>query len=285
MTREAVTVPAHPRGAPWRGVQRTLRFAVLAFLLWSTAGAPALVHAQWLGLPDPPDPPDEVDCVACPAEAEEPAPTPPTPSTTPTSERPRAPRPRHEFTVGTAFALTSVIARRSTVDGAQYRIALSRREAVLQSSWTVFGPRAVGLRLALGVGAGKPVLKFEEPFLDAGWFGPEPVRLPGVAVSLDASVGLVVRAGPVRVGPQVIFNHTWLRDAAGYTVNEDVPYTTPSRLRAGGLGVLLGAHPHPRVLLTLETRVYMEHGLVGGSLRLSLGASWPAGATGRPRRR
>lgn len=274
MTREAVAVPAHPPGAPWRRVQRALPFAALAFLLLPVP-APAPVNAQWLGLPDPPDPPDEVDCVACTGEDEGPAPTPPTPVTTPTAERPRAPRPRHEFTVGTAFALTSIIVRRSTADDAQYRIALARREAVLQASWTVFGPRAVGLRLALGVGAGKPVLKFEEPFLDAGWFGPGPVRLPGVAVSLDASVGLVVRAGPVRLGPQVVFNHAWLRDAAGYTVNEDVPYTTPSRLRVGGLGVFLGAHPHPRLLFTLEMRVYVQDGLVGGSLRLSLGASWP----------
>ena len=83
MTREAVTVAALPHRAPWRRVQRTLRLAALAFLLWSTAGAPALVHAQWLGLPDPPDPPDEVDCVACTGEAEGPAPAPPTPAPTP----------------------------------------------------------------------------------------------------------------------------------------------------------------------------------------------------------
>ena len=134
MTREAVTVPAHPHRAPWRRVQRALLFPVPALWLWSVAGAPALVHAQWLGLPDPPDPPDEIDCVACTGEAEGPAPTPPTPATTPTAERPRPPWARHEFTVGTAFALTSIIVRRSTFDDAQYRIALARRDAVLQAS-------------------------------------------------------------------------------------------------------------------------------------------------------
>jgi hypothetical protein len=277
MTREAVTVAALPHRAPWRRVQRALRLAALAFLLWSTAGAPAPVHAQWLGLPDPPDPPDEVDCVACTGEAEEAAPTSPTPAPTPTTAPPRAPLRRHELTLGAAFSITAIIARPRTVEGADYRIVLSRREAMAQLAWTVFGRRMVGLRVGLGVAVGKPVLTFQRPvFFDL--FGQEPIRLPGAGLSLEASVGLVVRVGPVRLAPQLVFHNAWLRDAGEYTVDVDVPYTTPAHVRAPGFGLRVEVHPHPSVVLSLETNAYVHQGQPGASLRFGLGACWPGGA-------
>lgn len=169
-----------------------------------------------------------------------------------------------------------MIVRPASREGAEYRITLSTREATLQTSWSVYSRRMVGLRLAVGVAAGKPVLRFEQlGFLD--WFLPEPVRLPGVAVSLDVSAGLVVRAGPVRLGPLVAVHTVWLRDARGYTVNEDVPYTTPTHVHATGLGFWIGALLHPRLLLSIDTRAYVQQRLPGASLRLGLAASWPAG--------
>lgn len=120
------------------------------------------------------------------------------------------------------------------------------------------------------------MIRFELPSL-LDLFVPEPVRLPGAGVSLDVSMGLVVRAGPVRLGPMLVVHTVWLRDAGGYTVDEDVAYTTPSHLHATGLGFWVGAHIHPRVLVSIETHAYVQQRLPGGSLRLGLSASWPAG--------
>ncbi len=235
--------------------------------------------AQWHGLPDPPDPPDEVDCVACvpPGEGAADTPSPPsTPSPAATSALPAPHRPRFETTLGMGVALTANVVRRNRDEGADYGIGMSRREGTLQASWNVFGRRLVGLRLGMGVGGGRPILNFNGRGFE--WFVPGPVRVHGVSISMDALIGLVVRAGPVRLGPAWVVNTLWLRDGAGYTTfDAGAPYTTPERLIATGFSFFVGAQLHPRVLASIETRVLLQGRLPGASLRFGLAVSLPAG--------
>lgn len=178
------------------------------------------------------------------------------------------------------FAMTATAVRRNTYESSDYRIGMSRREGTLLGSWSVFGRHLVGLRLGLGLGGGRPILNFSVGgFSGAGfdWSVPDPIRVSGVSVSMDALIGLVVRAGPVRLGPAWVVNTLWLRDAAGYTTTEaGAPYTTPERLLATGFSFFTGAHLHPRVLVSIETRVLVQERLPGASLRFGLAVSLPA---------
>jgi hypothetical protein len=187
--------------------------------------------------------------------------------------------PRHEFTASAVVSVTALIVRSAHAHDHDYRIALSLREVYLQSSWTVFGQRALGLRLAAGVALGKPVLDFTRPFdfsIDVFGTEPQPDRVPAPVVSMDASAGFLARIGPVRFGPQLVYSSTWLRDAGGYTVDVDLPFTLSTRLHAVGVGFLVDVRPHPNVSLTVEGRAYLQSRLPGGSIRFGLGFSWSA---------
>jgi hypothetical protein len=97
---------------------------------------------------------------------------------------------------------------------------------------------------------------------------------------MDASLGLLVRTRLVRFGPQLVYDTTWLLGAADYYVDVDVPYTTPRRLHAVGLGLLVDVRPHPNVSLTMETRAYQQSRLPGASFRFGLSVSWSASPSG-----
>ncbi|MCB9626479.1 MAG: hypothetical protein H6725_03810 [Sandaracinaceae bacterium] len=246
---------------------------LLAFGLLQLVQARA--EAQWLGLPDPPEPPDSYD-----------------PSTEPGSPAGGQQRsagrgvagPWHELTAGAMVTLDAHIVRRPTEPGAVYRINLAVRELSVQAAWTVFGRRALGVRIAGGLGVGRPVLALTRPLqIDWSDSDPPPTRLPGPSLSGDASLGMLARRGPVRFGPQVSYSVTRLRGAAGRTIDFDVPYTTPAWLRRAGLGFMVQVLPHRNVALLVETRVLATQHHVGAMLRLGLSAAWSGGRSGARR--
>lgn len=234
---------------------------------------PSLAGAQWLGLPDPPDPPEPEL-----AESEQDE-----RSSEARPSRPRPVRARHELTLGALPTFNANLVRRATAPDADYRIQLAVRELSVQAAWAVFGRGAFGVRWSVGVGVGRSALLLTEPLSGFATWRPGPFRLRGPTLSVDAAVGMLARIGLVRFGPQLSFTETRLGRASGQTIDEDVPYTTPARLRRAGVGFLVHVLPHANVGLVMETRLLVAPQRVGGQLRIGVFGAWSGGTTGAHR--
>jgi hypothetical protein len=98
----------------------------------------------------------------------------------------------------TSCAETATKARTTALGCRGARAPYRRRGTSSAGAWW-------GCVSAWGWGGGRPILNFNGRGFE--WFVPGPVRVNGVSISMDALIGLVVRAGPVRPRPGVGGEH------------------------------------------------------------------------------